>query len=49
MREEFIERMEKIQKEPTIKVENIWKFLWVKTSELPPIEIGDFSPRTLHR
>jgi len=26
LREEFIERMEKIQKEPTVKVENIWKF-----------------------
>lgn len=26
LKEEFIKRMEKVQKEPTIRIEDIWKF-----------------------
>jgi len=26
LREEFIKRMKKVQKEPTVRIENIWKF-----------------------
>jgi len=30
LKKEFIKRMKKVQKEPTIKVENIWRFFMGK-------------------